>query len=164
LSFFKSSYPDVEEGEIWEANILKLVYPVKSQYKPQIIFHLESGDQKLRAYMNYYQHPDPQSDEAQLCTALMNITNKKYATASEFLTALEAYGRVYVKCVGFREKNDRKYPRFKIITDKLPTKPPTLQFPEDSKHDNPSTPSLSPEEAETLKERLKRFRDAGYDI
>jgi hypothetical protein len=126
--------------------------------------------------MNYYERPDRQSDEAILCQTLITLTGVTYTSITHFLDDLKAFGKLYVKCTGFNERDGRQFPKFKIITDRLPPHQSTLKRSEvrqstksvrsnneELHHSeiNPSTTTLTPEEADNLKQTI---RNAGYTI
>lgn len=71
--------------------------------------------------MTYYEEPSDRSDLAKLLLTLLRVTKQQYKDVHEALKALKDYGKIYVKCVGYREIGSFSYPRFKIVTDVLPS-------------------------------------------
>jgi len=155
--------PDVKEGDVLQAAIVDLKYPVESVFKDdqgnpkqQIHFHLRLDDgYEPRAFMSFYERPRERSALGQLCNTLIGITKENYKTVNDALQGLKAYGRVYVKVSGFRERDDGKlYPKWQVVLTKLPPKQTDLPTEE-----SPTKISMA-EALERVKGLPKEIADA----
>lgn len=113
--------PDVKEGEELTAKIADIEYPMKGEYREQVRFSLVfTNGYKTYSWMPYYEEPSDQSALGILCITIMNLTQQPINSVSDALERLKKLGTAYAKCTGFREKNEKQYPRFKIVPNKLP--------------------------------------------
>jgi hypothetical protein len=100
---------------------------------------------------------------------VQKVVGKEYQTIENAILGIERYGRLFVRVSGFREWNGKMYPKFKVISDKLPPRPnkqtdisSTLEKPSNVEE---SKPKLSREEVmqkvegwtETEKEKYLRY-------
>jgi hypothetical protein len=119
--------PQCEKGDIFKANIrdiTKEVSPWKNQdgslkEQLQIQMELENG-YRTYAWITYYDEPREESTFGKLTLTLVSVTKRDITTASDAIENLKRYGRIFVRVKGFREYKGTKYPKFEIITDKLP--------------------------------------------
>lgn len=132
MSFLKEEEPapDVEEGDILRAEIVSMKWPVESKYKnadgtprQQIEFNLrlENGFE-FKCWLAFYERPSVKSKLGKLCTKLMVITGVEYQSVKEFLDSLNKYGQLFVQVTGYRTFEDEEYPKFSIVSTKLPKK------------------------------------------
>lgn len=153
MSFIKKEKPppDVKEGEVLQTEILDIKYPVESKFKgpdgepkQQINFHLRLPDgYEAQAWMVFYERPSERSSLGMLCNALMALKKTEYNTVKEALEGLKNHGSVYVKVSGFREWQEKLYPKFKVVPNKLPPLQTTIE---------PAKPSPAKKEPSQLKE------------
>ena len=132
------SPPNIKEESETTAKIISLEYPVSSDFKNkdgsqklQVKFNLElDGGYLFPCWISYYTEPVSLSNIAKICQTLADKTGAKPHTVNEALQLLKEHGRIYVKCTGYRTWNDQDYPKFGVVTEKLPdaqkTKPLNL--------------------------------------
>lgn len=130
MSFIRKEKPppDVKEGEVLKAKILDIDFPLESKFKDkegkpklQVRFRLQlEGGYEFPVWMPYYETPSERSSEGILCNTLMALKKTEYNTVKEAFEELRNHGYVYVKVSGFREWNEKLYPKFKIVPNKLP--------------------------------------------
>jgi len=113
----------VKEGEILPAKIVSVEYPVTGQYGEQVEWHVElDNGYQTTIWMSYYKEPSDKSFLGMLSIAFMDmIKSYSYDTVNDVLAAIKEHGKVYVRCAGFREWEDKIYPKFKIVPTKFPT-------------------------------------------
>jgi hypothetical protein len=130
MSFIKKEKPppDVKEGEVLQAEIVDITYPVESKFKSaegepkqQIDFRLRLPDgYEARSWMAFFERPSERSNLGMLCNTLMALKKAEYKSVKEALEELKEHGRVYVRVSGFREWQEKLYPKFKVVPNKLP--------------------------------------------
>jgi len=127
--------PNVKEGEILGAAIKDIQFPVESrfnddqgnpQYQIRFRVQFENG-YECPVWMRYYERPSDRSKHGQLILTLQQLYNKVYETNEEAFKDLKAHGRIYVKCKGFRERNELLYPKFEVVASKLPPRQAVFQ-------------------------------------
>lgn len=130
MSFIKKlpPPPDVKEKQILKAKINSLEFPIDSKYKDnqgnikqQICFNCQLEDgYEFKSWMSYYERPSDGSNLGQLCLTLIGLTREEYHSVREALNILEKVSNIYVQCTGYREWQGKFYPRFKVVTTRLP--------------------------------------------
>lgn len=134
MSFIQKSKPppDVKEGQVLEATVTDVEYPIEGKYGKQIRFRLElSNGYKFNSWIKYYDEPSDRSRLGKLAITYMDLVQGPFEKVGEVLEGLKKHGRVYVSCSGFREFEEQLYPKFKVVVDRLPgmqteiTKQPT---------------------------------------
>lgn len=157
MAFIKKEKPppDVKEGEVLQAEILDIKYPVESRFKgpdgktkQQINFHLRLSDgYEAHAWTAFYKRPSERSNLGMLCNTLMALEKTAYNTVEEALEGLRNHGRVYIKVSGFREWQEKPYPKFKVVPNKLPPLQTTIEpaNPSPAKKETSQPPEVTPE-------------------
>jgi hypothetical protein len=142
LSFLKEEapVPDVEEGDVLESEIVDMKWPVESKYQNEdgtprqqieLTLRLQTGFE-FKSWLAFYERPSTKSKLGKLCQTLMGVTGIQYKSIKEFLDDLNKHGRVYVQVSGYRTWEDEEYPKFSVLSTKLPepkkeiTKTPTI--------------------------------------
>lgn len=136
--------PHVEEGNVLEAEIIDMKWPVESKYQNvdgtprqqiELALRLQNGFE-FKSWLTYYERPSIKSKLGKLCKTLMASTGVQYQSLKEFLDDLKKYGRLFVQVSGYRTWEDEEYPKFSILSTKLPepkkeiTKPQTVASPQ----------------------------------
>jgi len=164
MSFIKKELPppDVKEGELLKAKILDINFPVESRFKSergeprqQIHFRLQlEGGYEFRSWMSYYERPSERSNLGALCTTLMALTKNDYNSVEETLEALRRHGHVYVKVSGFREWQEKHYPKFKVVPNRLPPLQTKIEptAPSPARKDTTMTPKVTLETLEFIRQ------------
>ena len=130
MSFIRKSVPppEVKEGEVLTAKVLEVEFPVESKYKDdqgrdklQIRFGLGfANGYECSSWMAYYEQPSDRSALAALSMTFMDLVKGPVESVKDVLEGIQKHGSVYVKCSGFREYNEQLYPKFKVVTNRLP--------------------------------------------
>jgi len=126
MSFIKHSVPppELKEGETLLATILDMRYPVEGKYKPQIEWQIqldkEHDKYDAKMWTTFYEEPSDKSILGRLCITYMNFAKGAYGKVSEVLEAIRRHGKIFVKVTGFREWNEKLYPKFQVNPTKLP--------------------------------------------
>ena len=126
MSFIKRAKepPKVKVGEVVEASIVDVKYPVKSSkfQKENVELYCKlPNSYECRCWFGYYQEPSDRSLLGQLALTLMRVLNKEFNAVDEVLDALKSYGKVYLRCVGHNRRGNLSYPKFKLVADVLPS-------------------------------------------
>lgn len=131
MSFIKKSTPppEVKEGEVLTAKVVDVEYPIKSKYKDdagrekqQVRFRLVlPNGYECNSWMAYYAEPSDRSALGILSITFMNAIQGPVESVKDVLEGIKKHGSVYVKCTGFREYNEKLYPKFKVLPNKLPS-------------------------------------------
>ena len=165
MSFIKHSVPppELKEGEVLLATILDMRYPVEGRYKPQIEWRVkldkEHENYEAKIWTTYYEEPSDKSILGILCLTYMKLAKQPFEKVSEVLEAIRKQGKVYVKVTGFREWNEKTYPKFQVNPTRIPgiqnNLPTTGPIPLETKKEDPAIfqivqklKGLSPEERE----------------
>jgi hypothetical protein len=130
MSFIKRevSPPDIKEGEVVQAEILGIEWPVKGEYGDQIKIKAKlSNGYECAVWQKYYDHPSERSVLGGVLDTLMKTMKTEYVDVNQALTALKNYGFVYLKVSGFREWHEELYPKFKLVDGKLPPRQAELK-------------------------------------
>lgn len=116
--------PQLEKDTIVEAAIVSITR-VEGQYGPQIQFDLKLGDgYQARAWVKDYETPSVASKLGQLCILIEREVGQSFQSVDGALRALKSLGKVFLEVTGHRDFNDQPYPKFAIVTSKLPTTEP----------------------------------------
>lgn len=126
MSFIKrvKEPPKLEVGETVEAEIIDIRYPVKSKRfgRENIEFHCRLWNgYECRAWIGYYEEHSDKSELAKLLLTLMRMSRQDFKNVKEGLDALKNHGKIFLKCVGYSQLGLLNYPRFKVVTDVLPS-------------------------------------------
>ena len=145
MSFIKKyeDQPKFEVGQTVKASIIDLKYPIKGQFEKENIevkCQLETG-YICRAWITYYREPYEKSTIANLLTTLMKTVNMNFGSVDEALDALKSYGKIFLRCIGFRKTGIFDYPKFKVVTDILPSVQASLQV--NSEQTRPRCPNCN---------------------
>jgi len=130
MSFLKEEapVPPLEEGDVLEAEIIDMKWPVESKYQNEdgtprqqieLALRLQNGFE-FKSWLSYYERPSIKSKLGKLCKTLMATTGVQYQSLKEFLDDLKKYGRLFVQVSGYRTWEDEEYPKFSIVSTKLP--------------------------------------------
>ena len=165
--------PDVKEGEVHKARILDIDFPVESKFKgkegkpkEQIRFRLQlEGGYEFPSWMTYYERPSERSNLGMLCNTFMALKKTEYHTVKEALDALHSHGHVYVKVSGFRQWQEKRYPKFKIVPNKLPPLQTKIQptKPSPTKKGTSRPPEVSEETLDFL-QKSKEIIEMGIPL
>lgn len=166
MSFVEKAVPlpDVEEGTILKAKIIN-IQKITSKWKDdqgnlkeQLEFDLELENcYKCRSWISFYERPSDKSKLGKLALKFTEATKKQVSSVDEFLVALKEFGHVFIRCKGFREYEEKLYPNFAILTDKIPVVEQKLKKIEDTK--------LGPQTKFEARQLLTRFKEAiGYGL
>jgi hypothetical protein len=147
--------PLLEEGKVVEAEITDIEWPVEGKNGPQVLFKLVLANGfNFKDWAAFYEEPSDRSRLGELCLTLMKMKKTEYPTLDDALKALKEYRRILVQCHGFREFRGRKFPRLKVVTDRLPYFQEKLDESQSEKTVATTTVTLTTEDAEKLKELL----------
>jgi len=157
MSFVKKSVPppEMKEGEIVTARVVDVEYPVEGRYGKQIRFRLVlPNGYECSSWVKYYDEPSDKSVLGNLSITFMERIKGPVESVKEVLEGLKkTVGSVYVKCSGFREYEDRLYPKLKVVPDKLPPMKRNINPTPKEETTQTSTPNLdrlTPEQKKQL--------------
>jgi len=156
VSFVKKSVPppEMKEGEVVTARVVDVEYPVEGRYGKQVRFRLAlPNGYECSSWMKYYDEPSDKSALGSLSITFMDRIKGPVESVKEVLEGLKkTVGRVYVKCKGFREYEDRLYPKFQVVSDRLPSMQRSIDVA--SKQSEVDLDRLTPEQRKKLEEWL----------
>jgi len=147
MSFIRKEKPppDIKEGEVLLAKVLDIQYPVTGKYKEQAQWRIQlDNGYETSVWMAFYEKPSERSVLGQLCITFMNMTQMPFNKVGDVLEAIKKHGKIYVKCSGFREWNEKLYPKFKVVSTKLPPLQPKVEPTKPSPAKEPTQPSVQP--------------------
>ena len=103
------------------AKVVDVQYPVEGKYGQQIRFNLVlPNGYECASWMKYYSEPSDKSALGSLSITFMNAIKGPVESVKDVLEGIKKLGCVYVKCSGFREYNEKLYPKFKVVPNKFP--------------------------------------------
>lgn len=126
-AYMKESPPPPQLGENQEVTAtIEKIELEQGKYGEQYRFDCTLDDYKnypAKAWLKFYKKPGTRSFLGILCMNIEKVTGVRYEKLDHAIKALENdIGRVYLRCSGHRTVDEVTFPKFKVVTSRLPAK------------------------------------------
>jgi len=117
----RTEAPKLNIGQRVEA-IINTISRETGQYGEQYELNvtLQPSNWRTKVWMSYYAVPAPNTHIGKLCLSIERLTGQSFSSLDAAVAAVKSHGRIFLVVTGFRQYDNKDYPKFSIVPDVLP--------------------------------------------
>ena len=118
----RTEAPQLNIGQRVEAIIESMERTTEGNYGEQyeLSVRLQPSNWETKAWFSYYPVPAPNTHIGKLCLSIERLTGQSFGSLDGAMAAIKSHGRIFLAVTGFRQYDDKDYPKFSIVPDVLP--------------------------------------------